>query len=248
MSTCELLHIVQNLHRQALDAYMYKRIIQQYRDNLKEYQKEMRYSSAFYSVIYQSLHESLMMCLARIYDWNTNSLTIRTLKENISLISLKDMDQQIQEMYRINNVFRHDLRPCEEVYFPSEVESTKRIYEVLEEEYRCTHVDLTLDQMKELYIQRFKDLQEANIIHNMMERRNKMYAHNDQKANFDFKTVGEKYPLNYDEVDAMIEFALDVTEFVIRVLTGKIAGRYPSNMDDWKWTLEMVREAEKHKQ
>lgn len=247
MTVKDLLDLAQNLHRQALDAYTYRQIIRQYRDNLKEYSKEMRYSSAFYSVIYQSLHESLMMCLVKIYDWNTSTLTIRILKENISLISLKDMDHQIQEMYGINNVFCHELRPCEEVYFLLEVESTKKIYEVLGEEYRCTHIDLTLDQMKELYIQRFKYLQDANVIHNMMKRRNKIYAHNDQEVNFDFKTVGEKYPLNYDEVDALIEFALDFTDFVIWILTGKYPGRHISNMDDWKWTLDMVRVAEKHK-
>lgn len=62
MNTNELLHITKNLQRQALDAYAYREIIRQYHANLKEYSVEMKYSSAFYSIVYQSLHESLLMC------------------------------------------------------------------------------------------------------------------------------------------------------------------------------------------
>ena len=130
MNTNELLHITKNLQRQALDAYAYRQIIRQYHANLKEYSVEMKYSSAFYSIVYQSLHESLLMCLAKIYEWDKRSLTIRTILDKIITVPIADINKTSCDEIHGEYVFHHTLRKSEEAYFQDEVNRTKQACEI----------------------------------------------------------------------------------------------------------------------
>lgn len=249
MDKDQLIDFAEKLHQEAFDANAYLFIMQQYRENWKEYQAEMRLSPAFYSVVYVALQKACFIELARLYDRTNGAYSIGTLlkkcQENPSYFSEYRDKVEIEDdgkKYIFPVLYQRELKPAEECFFKEEVNLQREFYKFFDlpdaDKVPVT-VDLTFSKFLELYRKRYKALSKKR--DNLSEQRNKLYAHNDEKSIFNIDEILKKNPLFYADIKEFIEFALDVTGLIIAALTGVCKAEKYSNIDDWMATLMLAR-------
>lgn len=238
----EIVHIAENLFDEAVNAKSYLQIIKQFRENVNEYNNEINCSSAFYNVVYNSLVESLFLNLFKLYDRNPKSISIFSLVKEMRGIKEDDLDEYVLKNYQKHeNKFLHWLNVEEESYFIEEVERTRNLCICAGVTYNHTTVLLTLQDIINLYGKRYKSLKNT-IIENLIQRRNKIGAHNDAKTNFDYKKINEEFPIIDNQIDSIVEFAIEFLQFCIEILTGVHKIPEYTNINDWGMTLNLVRD------
>lgn len=242
MIESNFLNTANNLYEEAFSANACWLLLQQYRKNSTTYQDEMQCSPAFYSVIYYALIDSLFLSLSKLYDRNPKSLTLRNLLEEIGDLDETDLHSSVREKYNFcGQAFQHTLKPVEEPYFPKEVSEHKRMLSLLSLKNHPLTINLSLSQLVALYIQRFQALQNQAVICNLINLRNKILAHNDRLTNFKYDSIWKDYPLSDNQIEALLEFALDFLLFCIEILTGVQRATESVNINDWQETLEYVK-------
>lgn len=246
-STDEYLGIANNLFEGLCSANSYWRLLQQFRKNVESHNDEMNCSPAFYNIIYTALIESLYISLSKLYDWDSRSLTLRTLLSNMTCITEEKLDEDVLKKYTFcGKNFQRPLSSYEEPFFPKEVAETKHILALFGHSYNHTMVELSLEETFSLYQKWFKSLQDRRIIKNLIEQRSKIHAHNDKATNFDYASVWAEYPLTENDVEELLAFAADYLRFCIGILTGIDKAVEYVNIDDWEATLILVREGQKY--
>lgn len=240
-----LIQYAQELHQEAFDANVYFLIMQQYRQFYKIYKEAFQLSPAFYSVVYEALQKSCFMEIAKLYEKSNQVVTIGSLltmcEENLSLFSeyqdtiTVDNDGQ---SYSIPIPYQHQLKPEEERFFKSQVESQRAIFKVFnfpEPESTPVKIDLTFSEFLELYQKRFCSLSKKQA--HVREQRNKIYAHNDKERIKNIDSVLKENPITYPDIQELIDFALDCTGLIFSVLSGEDTARQYKNIDDLDNTL-----------
>ena len=241
------MHIAENLFEEAVSAKSYLQIIEQFRENVDKYNEEMNYSTAFYNVIYNSLVESLFLKLFKLYDRDAKSLTIHSVFNEMKKIDENELDDYVLKKYIENgNKFTHPLNLEEEVYFTEEVNRVKNLCNNAGVKYTHTTIDINLHELVNLYAKRFRTLKKAN--ENLVQRRNKIGAHNDAKTNFGYKKINEEFPLSDNEIDKLVEFAIEFLQFCVEVLTGIHKVPEYLNINDWGKTLNLVRDGRSYRE
>lgn len=249
MKVDELKHLADNLFWQAVHANSYRHVLKQYKENRILYGDEMDCSPAFYSIVYRSLSTSLVLLLSRIYDRDSKSLTITSLLNGMNEMTEDDLNPKIRETYDLyGGKLHHQLKPIEEYFFEKEVQEKKQIVEIFGYEYKGTTVYLPLQEYVKLYQKRFRELKKTKVIDNLIEQRNKIVAHNDSSTNFDSKSVFESFPVSNDDVELLLDFAIDCTQFVMEILTGTHTMPEYVNIDDWEGSLHLIRIGMKYKE
>jgi len=241
MSKEQLTNLANNLFEQAVEANSFWCILQQYRKNIKTHHDEMLCSVAFYNIVYRALVTSLLLLLSRMYDKNTKALTISSLLNGMSEMTEDDIEEKTREAYDFcGGKFQHQLKPTEECFYEKTVREKKQILETLGYEYHGTTVDLSLQECVRLYHNRYRALRKAKSINNLAAQRNRIIAHNDSETNFSFDEVFEAFPLSFDDVEVLLNFAIDCTQFVRGVISGVYTIPEYVNIDDWSITLNLV--------
>lgn len=245
----QLIDFAEKLYQEAFDANAYFLIMQQYRNNQKEYQAEMRLSSAFYSVVYEALQKACFIELAKLYDRTNGAYSIgallKTCQDNISFFpEYRDMVEieDNGEKYTFPVRYQHNIKSVEECFFEKEVHSQREFYKIFDVPNADTipvTVDLTFSEFLKLYQKRYSALSKKR--DNLSEQRNKIYVHNDVKGILDANEILKKNPLFYEDMKELIEFGLDATGLIIGTLTGICKAEKYSNIDDWTGTLMLVR-------
>ncbi|HGZ4935197.1 hypothetical protein ABG953_05915 [Enterococcus faecalis] len=103
-------------------------------------------------------------------------------------------------------------------------------------------------------IEKFFDLYEWRLgrnkpkISNLLKQRNQVYAHNDEATmKQDLDTTINSFPLNHEEIEELILFALDFCRFILVMLTNENRAIAPININDWRNTLDFARIGEKYR-
>ena len=96
MTKEEILHLANKLFDEAVAAKSYWLILQQFEKNTTDYHDEVNCSPAFYNIVFQALSQSLFMNLSKLYDWNKNSLTLRTLLAEAQNITVEDFESGVR--------------------------------------------------------------------------------------------------------------------------------------------------------
>lgn len=245
----KLIKLAKELHQEAFDANAYYLIMQQYRRFRKEYNDEMRLSPAFYQIVYEALQKACFMEIAKLYDKSSDVVTIGSLlkecQDNLSFfpeyrdtITVKDDGKE----YTFPVPYHHHLKPEEECFFKSQVESQRqifRIFDVPSPDSTPVQVDLTFSEFLGLYQKRFQSLSKKR--ENIRTQRNKIYAHNDAEHIMGDETVYQRNPITYPDIQELIEFALDCTGLILGTLTDVCQATRYSNIDDWEGTLMLAR-------
>ena len=210
MQRLEIIHLADKLFEETVSAKSYIQVLQQFRENGEEFNKEMSCSPAFYNVVYNALVESLFLKLYKIYDWNTASLTIRTLLKEMQFLREEYLDADVLKTYKERgDKFCYRLSKEEEPFWVEDVEQTKKLCAGVGIEYTHTTVAASLQDVIQIYNKRFEKIQEKKIISNLIKRRNKIGVHNDAEINFDYKKINEEFPLADDEIEKLVDVAIE---------------------------------------
>ena len=233
--------MAENLFNEAVNAKSYLQIIKQFRENSDNFSQEINCSPAFYNVIYNSLIESLFLNLFKLYDKDPSSLTVPKLLSKMREVGEDDLNDYVLEKYKEKgNKFSYRLNEEEELQFLEEVERTKNLCNQVGVTYTHTTVYLTLQNVVDLYAVRYRPLKKK-VVENLRNRRIKIGVHNDSKTNFDYKRINNEFPITDDEIESLVEFAIEFLQFCIEVLTGVRKIPEYLNINDWRITLNLVR-------
>ena len=160
-------------------------------------------------------------------------------------ISVDDFHESVVKYYKLcGNRFQHRLKQDEECFYKKEVSEQRDICNILKIDYVHTTVNITFDEIVELYIKKLCSIKPS--IENLRIQRNKIYAHNDRQTNFDFKSIYEKNPINKKDADVLIDLALDISCLCVEILTGVSKARSYTNIDDWEASLKMIQIGEQY--
>ena len=249
MDKDKLIKLTEELHQEAFDANAYFFIMQQYKNARSEYSQEMQLSPAFYSVVYQSLQKACFIEIAKLYDKTKESESIGSLIKLCqgNLAYFPECREEIEYEEEGRKVafqipYQHHLKPMEEHFFQEEVQRQReilRMFDITSSDTIPIQVDLTFQELLELYYKRFCGLSKKQ--ENIRIQRNKIYAHNDRDRIFNEDNIIKNNPVYYSDIQELIDFAFDVTEMVLGILTGVCNARKYSNIDDWIGTLMLVR-------
>lgn len=245
----KLVQYAKELHQEAFDANAYFLIMQQYRKFWQEYKDEMQLSPAFYGVVYEALQKACFMEIAKLYDKSSEVITIGSLlkdcQDNISFFSEYRGTFTIEDngkTYSFPTPYQHNLKPAEECFFKSEVESQRAVFKAFgipKAESTPVTIELTFAEFLELYRKRFHSLSRKQEC--VREQRNKIYAHNDEQRIQDLDFILKKYLITYPDMQELIDFALDCTGLILETLTGEYSATEYTNIDDWDNTLALAQ-------
>lgn len=241
MDKNKILELARNLYEQALETNACYSIIKQYHENSINYNREMNSSPAFYCLLYLSLQKNILMNIAKLYEHGKDSITIGYLlkecKTNYEIFPEKK--SEFQDCGNIIDIpYVHIVKPDEECYFKSD-ERKKKQMELYKEVGIPVEIELTIQEYIEFYQKKYCGIRP--IIENVRTQRNKIYAHNDKISAFNIDEVLAKNPVSYGDIDKLIQFALDVTIFIIESLSDIVEPRNYLNIDDWESTLQLVK-------
>ena len=233
--------------QEAFQANCYVDLINQYSRNVKEYFDELKISGAFYSYTYNALVIATFMELGKIYDRNRDSVNIKQLLDDCK--EKKNLFPQ-QRMFEINGEnkafpYQHTVTVDEKEFFVLEIDKQRPINEMFgNPDFQIT-VNMSVDKYFELYEWKYKKIEP--IIQNLLKQRNKIYAHNDKRFIGNIEEVIGKFPVSKNDIDSLINFAIEFCRFVLALLTGIYRADKPVNIEDWEGTLKLVRLGNKYR-
>ena len=238
-------------------------LLEQLQSGFENYREEMKYSAGFYNYTYLSLITSITMELAKIYEKDGKSLTINHLI-NLFRDNADQFPQRFEgtindggETISISFPYKHTFSPKEIDLLRGKEDSLAN--RVLAEEKALKQieglvsdnslpltvsVDMSLQDYALLYRYKLKALSTAR--NNLSIQRNKLYAHNDASICFDFTTIQNAFPLTYDDIKNLTDFALEVSQRMIAFCTKVVKAGKPINLRCLDNTLELVRVGAKY--
>lgn len=241
-----LIKISEELYEDAFSANSYYLILTQFEKLNEKYNEEINLSPAFYSVTYNSLVTSCFIKLAKLYESSDDVISIGTLlahcKKNPNLIFNTTETTTINENDTHTKKFHHILSPEEELFYKDEVKRQREFFKSLgKENWDKMRVGIytTNEELFELYQKRLNSLSKK--IKNIRVQRNKVYAHNDKNRILLNEQPWKANPISFSDIQALIDFALDLTIFINCELTGVCHPKESVDIHDLERTLEYVR-------
>lgn len=244
----EIISIAKGLWQQTLNANSYYLILKQYNDYFKDYKDEISMSSAFYSLAYQAMQNALFIELSKLYDKTKGAINLRYL---LKLCEEYRCFPEYREFPDKNGgivkaPYIHRIKTGEEWYFKEYIEKDNMIMELFENSNKDEEIkEMCALEYIDFLVKQYNSIK--TITEKLTRQRNKIYAHNDGELKFNIKECLENNPLYFSDIQTLIDYALDVTRFVIGALTGIEKATTYANVDDWKGTLDYVRLGVKYK-
>ena len=238
----EIINIAEGLWQQALNANSYYLIIKQYNNYFKGYKDEISISSAFYSVAYQAMQDALFIELSKLYDKTTGVINLRY------LLKLCEEYKCLPEYWEfpdengiiVNAPYIHKIKTDEEWYFKEYIEQENKFQELFGSSYTDKiNKEMRASEYIDFLVKQYNSIN--TITEKLTRQRNKIYAHNDRELKFNVKECLENNPLRFSDIQILIDYAFDVTRFIIGALTGSEKATAYANIDDWKGTLDYVK-------
>lgn len=200
----------------------------------------MEYGSCFYSTVVDSLQESIFMIVARMYDNSKDVVTIRQLL----LLCINNGNYGILPEYcgcsknGTKIKFHHILRSDEKWQCKYECDLAKSIGEILDCSDDRVCVDFTSSEFLDFFVKQLRSL--SKISENVRNYRNKIYAHNVIYQSEFLSQFFDNNKLLLQNVCRLIEYALDVSRFVLGSLTYVMKPDCYVNEKDFENILAMV--------
>lgn len=250
----QILDYSYGIYEEAFRANSYYLLTQQYRNISEKYSDEMDYSPSFYNVTYNALIDACTMSVARIFDADSKSANIEKLlhlwgkymgifpSKASRTYKNKDGKDCIQEQPFTHRFTQEEIELVRKS--PKKFSDTLQS-RIVDCEYDSTQLcgiiaDMEKQDFLRLHKLKYKTLNKE--IESLEEQRNKMYAHNDEAYNFDYRDVLDSYPLSFDGIQKLIDFALDVSIDIIRFLTHCMRTKESVDYHDLENTLETIKE------
>jgi len=201
-------------------------IVKQYNQLLKNYEHEIELSPCFYSTIFNSLVETIMMGLGRIYDRHKDSQGISKVMNRFEG-SLENLEVDLSQ-----TITRKLSNKAEQKFFQKLPQ-----YSALLSPHHC---EITINEYLNFFSWQLAEYDD--LIKNLLKQRNGFYAHHDKKYLLNnSQELFERYGLSYEDVQKLIDFAIEFFRVVLALLTDVWVADLPINAHDWIHTLERVK-------
>lgn len=240
MNKDELLLLVENLYEETFEANSYWKILQLINESQEKYNDEVNVSPSFYHICYSALLRALLMTLAKLYD--EDGISLRNI---LTAINPSNMEKNVFDILSANKI-NHQVSCFDTWQFKKEVET----HILFKKTYKLKHVqeypivELDYNDYYEYLKKQFDSC--SKIIKCLRQQRNNFYAHNGKDyENFDYNNLFKKYPMKKDDIDKLIQYAFNITTFLIEKLSGVAKPETSIDIDDLKTTLNLVREGKK---
>lgn len=243
MTKEELVDRANNLYEEAFTANQYWLIVKQLSDAQGKYQEEMNLAPVFMWYSSSALMDALIMRLAKLYETG-DAIGLRSLlqawHENISLFP---ENRGIDETTIDGRVYRDILpfkvkirREDKALYNDAAAEHQNRVkmlqdlfpeenFDMVDETFE---LEVSREKLQKHYLMRISKLNE--VIDNLRNQRNKIYAHYNAETNFDFESVYKAYPIRMKDLEELVQLAMDICGTCVELLTGVCKAREYSNM------------------
>lgn len=227
------------LHQQAFQANCELGILKTLDRVSEEFEDQLKCAGCFFSYSKVTLVESILMNCAKLFDG----------KSYVSIYSLvnvcKRCSREMRDCFENNGadegscrrrgMIKHLLHPSEECFYKAEV-SRQRAFDGLFQNSECgikasspVYISIDLDDLLALYEKRLNGLSKKKKA--VRAQRNKLYAHNGREA-LDFSEAVTGNDVTYSDIEGLLEFALDITEELMAILSGVRYSRVPVNLHD----------------
>lgn len=234
--------------KQASYAHCNFLILEQLNESREKYYDEMAISNAFYSFTYNALLTTVVMELSKIYDTHSRSTNIEKLffkcKQNIEYFP----SIQLKRVFEDNEFefpFVHTVSEKDEEFFKNDIVYNQQLNQLIFDD-EPLKIEMTKDRYFDLFEWR---LNKANArVPNLIKQRNKIYAHNDLETVFNMEKSMKKFPIYFEDIKILIEFALDFTSFAYTKLTRCQKAIEPINLKDLEYTLDFVKYGVKYRE
>lgn len=246
----KLLKLSENFLQKARDANCFFDISKQFKKNRSERYDEMSISSAFYSYTDNAITVAVIMELSKLYDTSKQSINIKKFLdicyENRGLfpqqkeLTLKKYGTEDKMILPYTRTVSTD----EKDFFKNEIDNLSELESLIINGDNPLRVEMTIDRYFQLFYWKYDNLKTK--IDYLIKQRNKVYAHNDEDKLFKIDEIVNKYPLHYNDTESLISYALEVIGFSIALLTDVNIAELPNNIDDWTYTLDLVRDGLKY--
>ena len=231
MTKEELIEVASFCHGQAIMINQDLCIVRQIQELSDKYKEEIEVSPAFYTMILDSMEKAIVIGLAKLYDNNNQQKPDKITSQIDGLL------EQVQ-----NNI----------EWFPK-TKQIKASHSIEFSDGKITNlsehpiIEIQLEPEKELQTLTIRKTSLDATIKKLRNLRNKIYAHNDKKILLGQQENWiEENSLSLDDAETLTMLAFDVSDFVIKRLTGVHRARKAINIDDFEKTLKYVQMGRKH--
>lgn len=246
----ELLKLSKNFLQKARDANCFFDISKQFKKNRGDRYDDMRISPTFYSYADNAITVAVVMELSKLYDTSKQSINIKKFLD-ICYENRGLFPQQKEFTLEIDGIEEKMIFPYtrtvstdEKDFFKNEIDNLSELESLIINGDNPLRVEMTIDRYFQLFYWKYDNLKTK--INYLIKQRNKVYAHNDEDKLFKIDEIVNKYPLHYNDTESLISYALEVIDFSIALLTDVNIAELPNNIDDWTYTLDLVRDGLKY--
>lgn len=237
MNKEKLTHLASNLYEQAFWANSYWNLIKQIHEKLGDYYEEINVSPCFYNLTYKALLNAMLMEISKLYD-SGNGISLDDL-----LSSINPDNKQSEFASLVGNTkIKHQVTRFDSCFFEDRVKSYKKVCDFLTVEAPYPVVELNYIDYFDYLKKQFCAVSKSR--DKLRKQRNNLLAHNGKDYNFDMERLNKEYPFLNDDVDKLIEYALNTTIFAVEILTGVSKATTSIDIGDWETTLELVRDGQ----
>lgn len=248
MNKEELYRLADNIYEEAFAANTYWQILLRLNSYIPQYHDEMNYAPCFFHSIFQALGELTYFRLYKLYETG-EALGIYELLnkciENVDQLPDYEKGDYIMpsgEPYSYSCCLKRDLIESEYKWYPDYLKAG--ITSQAKNESNLAGCTVEFKSVYDYLLFYRKKLSSYHpVINSLRNRRSLIFAHAIPKVNYDYKPIAEKFPLSIDEMDTLLNFALEVCQFIIILLTDVTRPIIPTDIGDLENILEMVRQA-----
>lgn len=241
----DLINLANNFYEKVLEANSYFEIIKQFKEMELKFNDEMRVSSFFYSYTRNAIVVATIMETSKLYDKSNQSINIKKFLD-ICYEQKHQFPQHNEISYKHEGInyldkrpFRHSVLPEEMEFFQKDYDNQDALELLFTNAGNPLTVVMTIERYFDLFHWKYKRLESK--IDYLLKQRNKIYAHNDENKIFKIDELINKYPLHYNDIEAILSFSYEFINFVIAMLTGINKPIKPINFQDWENTLHLVK-------
>lgn len=237
----EILVLANGLYEQTLFAQTYFDFIKQYHkfSQSSQYLPEMNFSPCFYQISYSAWVRALHMELAKMYEDDDNHNTIKKL-----LGELKNINPEQDFRGSALERFKED----QTVYFPISPTDIKLFSPACRQQYimlgdtasKTIATQISYQECVPFFTKKFRSISRHR--ESLRENRNQFYAHNSAEIQFDIEKINKNHQMKFENIQALIDYAMQITRFTIGVLTDVSKPTKYAKWYDWEATLILARD------
>lgn len=201
-------------------------IFNQYRESYSKYIEEIRVSPAFYSIVNDSLFDSMIITASKLFDSTYEAISIKKLLDHLNKIpnnTTIDFNKNVMINIKTDYAKKYFLNTNQNLRIGGD----------------STMITIG-DYFK--YLKNYFEDELSDPVKKLRKQRNKLFVHSDPKTIITgTRKVAEEFAISVKDFERLIQFSSEFCVFLEAAFTDINRATMPSNIDDWTNTLNLVK-------